>query len=75
VTCKALSIQSLTLPGLMAGSSRVSEIGEDFVEELDGVRLAQSLVEPSLPPTATQEVSGSHFFADFAVICHCPTDV
>ncbi len=43
------------------------------MEELDGVRLAQGLVEPSLPPTATQEVSGSHIFAEFAVRCQCPT--
>ena len=52
VSSMALAIQSLSLPGLMAGSSRASEIGENFVEEL-----AQNIMEPGPPPSAAPEVT------------------
>ena len=57
VSCKALAIQSLALPGSTVGSSRVSEVGEDFVEELDGTPSAQNVYEPCPRLTTASEVN------------------
>ena len=51
VSCKALAIQSLALPGSAVGSSRVSEIGEDFVEELDGILSAHEFTKEDVAPS------------------------
>ncbi len=68
VTSKALAIQSVTLPGLVAGSSRVSEVGEDFMEELDSIHFARNVVEQGPLSTAPSEVNGLAAFA-FSFAC------
>ncbi len=62
VTSRVLSIQSIALPGMIMGSSRVSEVGEDFVEEPGSIHFAQNLVNhgqvsaaaPVTPPEVNQ---------------------
>jgi hypothetical protein len=54
VTSKALAIQSEALPGLVAGSSRVSEVGEDFMEELDGILSAHEFAKDVVAPSPRQ---------------------